>query len=188
VSPEEPPTRRIPPRDPQSPQPSQTPGGPPPGGVRETEYVTEGGPGPEEELRDRVRSLQTALAVVGVLAAAALGVALWSLLGDDDEGGDGRGASTQRVSRLQDRVERLEDRVDERATKNDVSSVEEDLAELRGEVEQASRDDGDDDGAQEAVDDLRSDLQRLTQRVDRLAAQGGGGGGGDSGSETTTTP
>ena len=47
-------------------------------------------------LYERLRSLTTAVTLVGIVAVAALGVGLWSLLGDP-----GDGASTERVSRLE---------------------------------------------------------------------------------------
>ena len=169
----EPPTRRIPPQQPQ---------GPPPGGqIRETEYATADPGFALQELTDRVRSLQTALALVGVLAAAALGVALWTLLSEDD-GGDASGASSEQVAELEDRVERVEERVGDRATEGQLSEVQEDVEQLSQQVEEAAAEGGGDD-AQQAVEDLSEDVQALSDRVDDLAAQGGSPPEG-----TTTTP
>ena len=166
----EPPTRRIPPQQPVPPPPHER--------VRETEYVVEDPNLRDRELHDRIKTLQTALALVGVLAAAALGVALWTLLAEDEEG-DGRGASQQRVSRLDDRVERLEDRVDERATENEVSELREDVEQLQGDVEEA----GSQDDATAEVDAVREDVAELEQQVDDLAAAGA-----QQPEGTTTTP
>lgn len=160
---QDPPTRRI---------PAQQPGDPVRTGVQ-TEYVS--GPTPAEaDLRDRLRSLQTALAFVGVLAAAALGVALWTLLSEDEEG-DGRGASPQRVNRLQDRVATLEERVDARATKTTVSDLRADVDGLKADVDEAAGAAEGGDDAQQAVKTLQGDVEALEQQVADLAEQGVGG-------------
>ena len=157
----EPPTRRL---DPQQPGTH----------VRETEYAA--GPTPQEtELRDKLRSLQTALALVGVLAAAALGVALWTLLSEDEEG-DGRGASPQRVDRLQDRVEKLEDRVGDRATKSSVDSLRDDLEAVQEDAAAAAEPDESGAEAQAAVEELQGEVEALEQQVADLAQQGADGG------------
>ena len=149
----EPPTRRLAPQQPGA-------------QVRETEYAA--GPTPQEiALRDKLRSLQTALALVGVLAAAALGVALWTLLSEDEEG-DRRGASPQRVDRLQERVEKLEDRVDDRATKSSVAGLRDDLDSLQEEA--GSSEEGAE--AQAAVEELQGEVEALEQQVADLAQQG----------------
>ncbi len=57
-------------------------------------------------LEDAISSLRTGLIVVGLLSALALGVALYSLLRDDDRD-TRRAASSERVARLDDRVDRL---------------------------------------------------------------------------------
>src|ERR671916_2157 len=60
-------------------------------------------------LEDAISSLRTGLMVVGVLAVAALGVAIYSLMQDDDTGNGSRSglASDERVSELDDRVDRI---------------------------------------------------------------------------------
>jgi chromosome segregation ATPase len=154
----EPPTRRIPP----------TPPTPPPGGVRETEYVAD----PErEELRDRIRSLRTALALTALLALAGLGVGLYTLLAEDEEDNGRRGASPARVSALSDRVDDLEERVGDRATKNSVTRLEQRQEELEGQIEQAGEAGGDAEALQESLEQVNTDVQALEQRVDDLAAQ-----------------
>src|SRR5215218_8999130 len=115
------PTRRLPPAEGPAPR------------VREREYVE-----PEDdrawvaELQDQLRSLRTAVVLLGVLAVAALALAAWALLkGDDESAPSGNGASAARVSQLEDRVDSLETKVDNRATKgdvNDLSAQQKDLA------------------------------------------------------------
>jgi hypothetical protein len=61
-------------------------------------------------LEDAVGALRTWLALVGLVAVAALGIAVYALskTGDDNASGSRRGlASDERVSRLDDRVDRL---------------------------------------------------------------------------------
>lgn len=125
----------------------------------------------QQVLEDRLRGLRTALAVVGTLAVAALGLALWTLL--DEDGQEGRqGASAQRVADLDDRVDRFEERLDNRATTDDLEALrtsQEQLAERVDEVAKAPQ--PQEDGASdEAVAALQQDVQALQQRVDDLAA------------------
>jgi hypothetical protein len=61
-------------------------------------------------LEDAVGALRTWLALAGIVAVAALGIAVYALskTGDDNANGSRRGlASDERVSRLDDRVDRL---------------------------------------------------------------------------------
>ena len=155
----EPPTRRIPPD-------------PPRGTVRETEYVAD----PErEELRDRIRSLRTALVLTALLATAALGLGLYALLADDDEEDTGRrGASPARVSNLDDRVDELENRIDDRATKNSVEQLEDRQQELATQLEEAGNT-GDAEELQQSVQQLSSDVNALEQRVEEIEANQAGG-------------
>jgi outer membrane murein-binding lipoprotein Lpp len=63
---------------------------------------------PLSRLEDAVASLRTWLAVVGVLAVVALGVATYALTrANDTTGSRGGLASDERVSRVADRVDRL---------------------------------------------------------------------------------
>ena len=150
----DPPTRRLPPQQPAA-------------QVRESEYAA--GVSPQEAaLRDRLRSLQTALTLVGLLAAVALGVALWTLLSEKEET-DRRGASPERVSRLQERVSALEDRVDDRATKNSVAGLRDDIDSLQADLGDATAQDGDE--AQQAVETLQADVDELRAQVDDLVQQ-----------------
>jgi hypothetical protein len=69
------PTRRLPPTEPAQP-------------IREREVVTshELEPAWVQEVLDRLRSLRTAVALLGVVAVAALALALWALLMQEEEG------------------------------------------------------------------------------------------------------
>jgi hypothetical protein len=59
-------------------------------------------------VEDMIASLRTGLVIVGVIAVAALGVAIYALMKDDGSGGSRSGlASDSRVSRVNDRVDRL---------------------------------------------------------------------------------
>src|SRR5688500_16071991 len=98
------PTRRLPAVEPAEP-------------VREREVVTTTEPDPAwQEILGRLRSLRGWLALVGVLATAALGVGLWALLSQEEEGDAQQGASQQRVQTLEDRVDKLESETEDAAS------------------------------------------------------------------------
>ena len=162
------PTRPVPPQQPREPY------------VRER--VVEQDPW-REELLDRVNSLRTALVLVGVLAAIALGVAAYALIDantEDDGGTNGRtAASAEKVSDLEQQVEELDSRVDDRATKNQVSELNSDVEDLQDQVRQLSQQDsgGGDEEAQQANEQLQKDLQQLEDRVNDLEQQQSQGGG-----------
>ena len=161
--PDEPPTRRI------------DPVPPPPGTPREREIITEEPAGVREALLDELRSLKRTLAIVGVVAIAALGVALWALLSQEEEGDAQRGASNERVSQLEDRVDSLENDVEDAATKQSVSNVRQNQEELSEQVDQLAEDSsgGGDDAqqAQESVEQLQQDVEELGQRLDDVEQQ-----------------
>jgi septal ring factor EnvC (AmiA/AmiB activator) len=145
------------------------------------EVVTEEPAGARAALLDELRSLKRALALVGVIAIAALGVALWALLDQQDGGGDGTsGASSERVSRLEDRVDELEGDVEDAASDQSVSRLRQEQEDLAEEVSQLSEQSSGSD-AQDAVDQLEQQLEDLNGRVDDLEQQQDAGG-------TETTP
>jgi uncharacterized protein HemX len=109
----------------------------------------------------RLRSLTRALAVVALLAVAALGIALWALLAEDDD--DGR-ARARAVRALEDRVERLEAEVD-RAPSRAVASVRDEQRSLDERLDELEQD------TSEAIDGLRQDVRELEDRVDELQQQ-----------------
>ena len=109
-------------------------------------------------VQDRLRSLTRWVVAIGVLSAVALGVGLWALLEAED---DERRPRAAQVRALEDRLDELESEV-ERAPSRVVVSVRDEqraLAERVAALEQ---------GANDAVDDLRRDVEELQARVDEL--------------------
>jgi polyhydroxyalkanoate synthesis regulator phasin len=72
-------------------------------------------------LEDAVNSVRTGLMIVGVIAVAALGVAIYALMKDDDTSSGGGGASNSRVATLEDRVDRLSRQVQDARSSNNSS-------------------------------------------------------------------
>jgi peptidoglycan hydrolase CwlO-like protein len=136
--------------------------------VREREYATTTeDPLWREELLDRLRSLRTAVALLGVLAVAALGVAIWALLTADDAK-DQRGGSNRdpRVAELQNRVDDLESKLDKVPTQSDLSdlrdrqnSLDDGVKQVGSDVKQLGSD------TQQATQALQQDIRKLDQRV-----------------------
>jgi hypothetical protein len=144
-------------------------------------------------LDDRLRSLRNLLALVSVLALAALGLAAWALLRDDDTEA---GPSNSRVARISDKLDRLEQRLGGASEESDTTQLQEgltgkadaaDLARLQREVRQlraSVAEAGDagaaeapaDDGAGEAVTALDTRVDELEQQVGELQADAGQGG------------
>jgi hypothetical protein len=135
---------------------------------------------PEEtlwaEVLDRLGSVRTGLVVVAVLALAALGVALWALLGD--VGDPGRGASRVRVERLADRVDRLESQAGEAASEGGVAAIRRGQRALQRRVQaleatlEESRAAGQDvEETAAAVEALQDSVEALEQRVEVLEQQ-----------------
>ncbi len=127
-------------------------------------------------LADRIRSLQTALALLGVLAVAALGVALWALLtGDDDDQQrvDRRGASTERVAELEARVDELRDAVRDAPSADAVQQLQDDQEQLQAQVDEVAETAGGeqvatDEEARTAVEQLSGQVQELEARIDQV--------------------
>ena len=127
-----------------------------------------------ELLLDQLRSLRTALAIVGVIAVAALAGAVYAVLTKDEVSDAGAGASSQQVADLDDRVDALEADVKTRATKNQVSQLSDDVKALSDKVAKqsesaASRDNGGtDEQARSSIDKLEQSVQTLSQDVKDL--------------------
>jgi uncharacterized protein HemX len=118
-------------------------------------------------LHERQRSLTTAVTLVAIVAVAALGVALWSILSDQ-----GDGASTERVSRLEQRVDAVDARLQQRPEADDLAAVRErqEAAEqaLRTLERNAQRPDEDTAAVIEAVDAIQQSVAQLEQRIAAL--------------------
>jgi DNA repair exonuclease SbcCD ATPase subunit len=125
-----------------------------------------------EEVIDRLNSLRAAVVLLGILAVAALGVALWSLLTQEEESDARRGASVDRVREMEERVEGLErdiERAPSRDALSQLSETVESLDERVGAVEDRVERQGADGGASEqAVEDLQGDVQQLGDAVEQL--------------------
>jgi gas vesicle protein len=153
------PTRRLPPVQPAEP-------------VREREVVTtEPGPGWEQEILDRLRSLRTGLALVGVLATAALGVGLWALLSQEEEGDAQQGASRERVQSLENQVDELESQTEDAASQSSVDRLrdqQQELEERLSAVEEQSSDDGGAEDVQADVRELSDAIEQNGQAIEQL--------------------
>jgi archaellum component FlaC len=118
-------------------------------------------------LEDAVNSLRTGLMIVGVIAVAALGVAIYALMQDDDGAATrGNAASESRVSQLDDRIDRLSRQVQDvrsDARSNDETAGLGDRVEaLEGTVEQLAD--------RPAPGDATQAVQELSERIDDVAA------------------
>ena len=120
-------------------------------------------------LEDAIGSLRTGLMIVGVLAVAALGVAIYSLV-QDDEGGGSRGglATDSRVSELDDRVDRISRQVQDlrSADGGDGEGVEDRVSALENTVKElADRPVAD---PQQAIDELSGRIDDIAKDVEAL--------------------
>jgi predicted RNase H-like nuclease (RuvC/YqgF family) len=121
-----------------------------------------------EEIVDRLNSLRAAVVLLGILAVAALGIALWALLTQEEESDARRGASVEQVRDLEERVEELEQDV-ERAPSRDalteLSEAVESLDERVGAVEDRVERQG---ASEQAIEDLQGDVQQIGDAVEQL--------------------
>lgn len=131
-------------------------------------------------LHDSVRSLRTALALVGLLAVTALGVAIYALLAADDSGAGGSTGNSGRIGELDDRVDRLsrqlqdvrakgsggadadevkalKERLDDTASASDLKSLGDTVTQLSS------------GGATGTAKDPSAEVAELGQRLDELA-------------------
>jgi hypothetical protein len=111
-----------------------------------------------ELIRDEMRSLRTGMVLLGVLAVAALGLALWGLLTAQAERNDPQTVSVARARSLERRVDRLEARVERLPSAAEVARIQGSLQELRADVSRA----------QQASAALEVRVRELAQRVDEL--------------------
>ena len=126
-------------------------------------------------LIDRLRSLRTWVAIVGVIAVAGLAVAVYALINMEEESDAGGGASRERVASLEERVDALEADVRDRATTADVNQIANDVQALEGRVDQVARQarsaassGGTDEQARSSIDQLNQNVETLTQSVTAL--------------------
>jgi len=139
-------------------------------------------------LDDRLRSLKSMVALLAVLALAALGLAIYALVRDNDtSGGDNNGASAAHVAQLDDRVSALESKADKAATKDDidrldnridgkagkqqVADLSSEVDDLRKTVEQNSSSSGTDSNTTQAIQQIDDRLDQLEQDVKDLQDQ-----------------
>jgi predicted RNase H-like nuclease (RuvC/YqgF family) len=121
-----------------------------------------------EEVLDRLSSLRSAVVLLGIVAVAALGVALWALLTQEEESDARRGASVERVRDLEQRVEELEQAVGGASSREAVSQLSENVESLDervGAVEDRVERQG---RSEQAVEDLQGDVQQLDDAVEQL--------------------
>jgi cytochrome oxidase Cu insertion factor (SCO1/SenC/PrrC family) len=127
------------------------------------------------EVLDRLGSLRAGLLVVGVIALAALGVALWALLDNDADRED---ASRVRVERLADRVDRLESQVSDTASEGGLAAIRDRQAALQRRVQalrvtvdesRAAIQDVEETAA--AVEALQDSVDGLEQRLEAVEQQ-----------------
>jgi uncharacterized coiled-coil protein SlyX len=123
-----------------------------------------------QEVRDRLRSQATAIALVGVLAVAGLAVGLWAVLSgtaDDD------GASSARVQRLEQRVDRVEAALRQRAAAlEDVGALGDRQRTLEQRIQGLEQDVAEPaeqlDAVTQAIAGTQQAVEQLEQRVDQL--------------------
>ncbi len=118
-------------------------------------------------LEDSVASLRTWLAIVGLLAVAALGVALYTLLSDDGSGGSRSGLATdESVSRTNDRIDRLKNQVQSLRSNSAAQGGEEEAVGVRvAKLEQSVK-----TLAERPVTDAQPAVEELSGRIDDLAS------------------
>jgi outer membrane murein-binding lipoprotein Lpp len=143
--------------------------------AHEPEPPLERPPAAFEELHDRLRSLRTALLLVGLVAGVALGIGIWALL----EAQDREAAGAAEVERLEDQVDQLERDVEQRASDQSVEELRAQQEELTGQLERLSEDTAGEELAQ-TVEELSQDVAELDSRVDELEEEQQQGNGGAS--------
>ena len=120
-----------------------------------------------EHIHDRLRSLTTAVTLVAIVAVAALGLTVWSLLADP-----GDDASTEQVQRLRERVEQLEARLTQRPRAEDLVAVRErqqSLDERLGALEDQANEPAEETQAMiEAIESTQQAIAQLEERVAEL--------------------
>ncbi len=122
-------------------------------------------------LEQAIGSLRTGLMVVGVIAVAALVVAVYALVKANDDGGGGSRsglASEERVSQLDERIDRLSGQVQDARSGSQGSGedVEDRVAALERTVKTLAERPSTD--PQEAIDELSDRIDDVAKDVDAL--------------------
>jgi hypothetical protein len=122
-------------------------------------------------LEEAVGSLRTGLMVVGVIAVAALGVAIYALVKAGDEGGGGSRsglASDERVSQLDERIDRLSGQIQDARSGSQASGddVEDRVAALERTVKTLA--DRPSTDPQQAIDELSDRIDDVAKDIDAL--------------------
>jgi hypothetical protein len=121
-------------------------------------------------LEDAVGSLRTGLMVVGVIAVAALAVAIYALTQASDSGGGSRSglASDERVSQLDDRIDRISRQVQglRSGAGTGGNGVEDRVAALERTVKTLAERPSTD--PQQAIDQLSERIDDISRDVDEL--------------------
>ncbi len=134
-------------------------------------------------LEDAIDALRTWLVVVGVVAVAALAVAVYALVSDDTSstgGGSGAGlASDERVSQIETRVDRLSRQVQDLRTDGssgggDSSALAGRVGDLENTVKGLSPGSGSSaaGGTQQAIDELSKRIDDLAGDIEQLKQSG----------------
>jgi len=125
-----------------------------------------------QEVRDRLRSLTTAVTLVAVVAVAGLGVALWVLFADPQ---DDRGASGARVDQLEDRVQQLESGIERTASRDALATMREQQRSLDQRLQaldaKAGQPSEDLTAMRDSLVSTQQALEQLTERVEDLEQQ-----------------
>lgn len=121
-------------------------------------------------LEDAIGSLRTGLMVVGVIAVAALGVAIYALTKAGDSGGasNSGAASGERVSQLDDRIDRISRQVQDlrSGSRSSGDAVEGRVAALERTVKTLA--DRPSTDPQQAIDQLSKRIDDVAQDVEAL--------------------
>lgn len=115
-------------------------------------------------LEDALDSLRTGLMIVGVIAVAALGVGIYSLISQDDADDGSRSglASDSRVSELDDRVDRISRQVQDLRGDGDDDQLGDRVEALEGTVKELAE--------RPTPGDASEAVKELSERIDDIAA------------------
>jgi predicted nucleic acid-binding Zn-ribbon protein len=133
-------------------------------------YEREVAPPPDPLLMDQLSTLRTMLVLIGLIAVAGLAVAVYTLATRKDDSNQHSGASSSRVSALEDRVNQLEADMKNTATKDDVKQVSDDVQALSAKVDKASSasQSATDQQARDSIDKLNQNQQSTNQTLKDL--------------------